>query len=166
MKDKLESNENLINAMKTKLARAEETNKSIEEQFEVSKKRKEQYEIRYSEVAEDYEKLADEKEILQKKFEKLSDEKAITSEVLNSVQKDNTKMKEEIIRLSAPKFATPKSQKPRRTQFADANPHTPRSASSAASSAGSRASSEDPRSQRKSGSAKMILNSIEINEHQ
>ena len=108
MKDKLESNENLINAMKTKLARAEETNKSIEEQFEVSKKRKEQYEIRYSEVAEDYEKLADEKEILQKKFEKLSDETAITSEVLNSVQKDNTKLKEEVVCLSAPKFATPK----------------------------------------------------------
>ena len=158
MKDKLESNENLINAMKTKLARAEETNKSIEEQFEVSKKRKEQYEIRYSEVAEDYEKLADEKEILQKKFEKLSDETAITSEVLNSVQKDNTKLKEEVVRLSAPKFAMPKSQKPRRTQSADATPLTPRSASSAAaSSAASRASSEEPRREKRSGSAKMYL---------
>ena len=108
LREKHEANEKVIEEMKGELKRADNAIKSIDERFEVSEKRKEQSERRYREIAEDYEKLADEKEILQKKFEKLSDEKANTTEVLNSVQKDNTKLKEEVVCLSAPKFATPK----------------------------------------------------------
>ena len=122
--------------------RVERERRAVYERVEILEKQRDQSESRYREVTKDYEKIADEKVEWKKKFDKISEEKDITSEVLQSVQADNEKMKKEIARLSAPKFATPKSQKPLRSQPADATSLTPRAASSAASSASSRASSE------------------------
>ena len=117
--------------------------KNLEERADILEKQRNDSEARYRALTQDYEKVADEKVELQEKFERKSREKEITNETLLGVQAKNTELKNEKARLSAPKFTTPKSQKPRRSQSADANTSPRRqAASSAASSASSRASSE------------------------
>ena len=88
--------------------------KSLEERADILEKQRDQASARYRALTQEYEKVAEEKVEWKEKFDRKMKEKDITNETLHEVQAKNSEMKKEIARLSAPKFATLISQKPRR----------------------------------------------------
>jgi len=152
--DTLEAQRNNASAELAIIRRAK---KELEERVYTFESMRNKDDARYRELTQDYEKVADEKAELRKEIEKHLEERKSQASVLESLNSTNADMKRELARLSAPKFATPKSQQQRRSQSADATtPPRQHAASSAGSSASSRAASSTSGSRRGSRSAKMF----------
>ena len=97
-----------LESVEKELDRSRKERKSLEGRIYVLENLRIKDDARYRALTQDYEKVADQRVELQKEFDRKMREKEITNETLQGVQSRNTELKNEIVRLSAPKFATPK----------------------------------------------------------